>query len=172
MSRRAIKFVNWQAISERVPEVQRNLFNAYKARSDQYLRRMQANPESPPKMNWDYYKNVLVTPSLADKFQKDYESFKVPFPADKYTSQIEAKEKALEKEIEEFRQECKKAEQEYHAYIASWEAIMPYDQMTMEDFLEAHPEYETGTVNKPSIWPHTEEVKKLERGEYKEDSDH
>lgn len=172
MSRRAIKLVNWQAVSERVPETQRNLFNAYKAKSDLYLRRMQANPETPPKINWDYYRKALATPALADKFQKDYESYKVPFPADKYTSQIEAREKAVEKEIEDFRQKCKEAEKDYLATIAALEAIMPYDQMTMEDFLEVHPEYETGTVENPSIWPHTEETKKLERGEYEEESDH
>lgn len=40
MSRSAIKAINWAAIAERVPEEQKQLFFAFKAKSDQYLRRL------------------------------------------------------------------------------------------------------------------------------------
>lgn len=56
---------------------------------------MNANPETPPKIDWAYYKKNIPVPGLVDKFQKEYESFKVPYPADKYTSEIEAREKEM-----------------------------------------------------------------------------
>lgn len=56
---------------------------------------MAANPETPPKIDWVYYKKNITLPGLVDKFQKEYESFAVPYPADKYTSQLETQEKGL-----------------------------------------------------------------------------
>jgi len=56
---------------------------------------MNTHPESPPKIDWAYYKKNISTSGLVDKFQKEYESFKVPYPADNYTSQIETQEKDM-----------------------------------------------------------------------------
>jgi len=56
---------------------------------------MTANPEAPPKLDWAYYKKTIPIAGLVDKFQKEYESFKVPYPTDKYTSLVETKEKEL-----------------------------------------------------------------------------
>lgn len=56
---------------------------------------MSANPETPPKIDWAYYKKNIAIPGLVDKLQKEYESFMVPYPADKYTSLVEAQEKTL-----------------------------------------------------------------------------
>lgn len=55
--------------------------------------RVNENPESAPKIDWAFYKNRVGIPGLVDKFQKEYESLKIDFPADKYTSLIEAQEK-------------------------------------------------------------------------------
>lgn len=60
-----------------------------------HICRMTANPEAPPKIDWAYYKKNIALAGLVDKFQKDYESFAVPYPADKYTSQLEGQEKEL-----------------------------------------------------------------------------
>lgn len=57
--------------------------------------RMTANPEAPPKIDWVYYKKNIALSGLVDKFQKEYESFAVPYPSDKYTSLIEAQEKEM-----------------------------------------------------------------------------
>jgi len=56
---------------------------------------MNANPEAPPKIDWMYYKKNIPVSGLVDKFQKEYESFKVPYPADKYTSEVEVHEKEV-----------------------------------------------------------------------------
>lgn len=40
------------------------------------------------------------------------------------------------------------------AHIA---ALIPYDQMTMEDFKDAYPDLALDPINKPTFWPHTPE---------------
>ena len=50
---------------------------------------MMANPEALPKIDWTYYKKVVLTPGLVDKFQKEYESLSIPYPPDNYTAEIE-----------------------------------------------------------------------------------
>lgn len=171
MSRRAIKAINWSAIAERVPEQQKGFFIAFKAKSDQYLRRMMANPETSPQLNWEYYKKNVTTPGLVEKFQKEYEALKVPFPADKYTSLIDGEEKIMLQEVEKFRQQCEKDIERFTANINKLKAIMPYGDMTIEEFLEYHPECACGTVYNPSIWPHTPEMKENENADPNEDDD-
>lgn len=57
--------------------------------------RMVASPEAPPKIDWAYYKKNIPIAGLVDKFQKEYDAFKVPYPTDKYTSLIETHEKQV-----------------------------------------------------------------------------
>ncbi|KAI4499558.1 hypothetical protein M0802_005454 [Mischocyttarus mexicanus] len=165
MSRRAVKAINWSAIAERVPEEQKTHFVAFKAKSDQYLRRLMANPETPPQLNWEYYRKNVTTPGLVEKFQKDYEAMKVPYPADKYTSLVDSQEKEMLHEVEEFRKECEKNIEKFTTTIASLKAIMPYEDMTMEEFFENHPECACATVYNPSIWPHTPYMEECEKAD-------
>ncbi|KAL0129601.1 hypothetical protein PUN28_001700 [Cardiocondyla obscurior] len=157
MSRRAIKAINWSALAEKIPETEKAAFAAFKAKSDQHLRRMTANPESPPKIDWVYYKKNIPLSGLVDKFQKEYESLKVPFPADKYTSDIEAEEKQVHAEIEEFIKESNNRIATAEAEINKIKNLLPFSEMTMEDFRDAYPD-QAINVDKPTIWPHTPEV--------------
>jgi len=52
-----------------------------------------ANPESPPKIDFAFYKKKVPVAGLVDNFQKQYEALKVPYPADTVSSQIAAQEK-------------------------------------------------------------------------------
>lgn len=54
---------------------------------------MQENPETAPAIDWSYYKKHISAGSMVDQFQKEYESLKIPYPADTYTSLIEDQEK-------------------------------------------------------------------------------
>ncbi|XP_046827385.1 ATP synthase subunit d, mitochondrial-like [Vespa crabro] len=175
MSRRAIKAINWAAIAERVPEEQKQVFVAFKTKSDQYLRRMMANPESSPQLNWDYYKKNVTIPGLVEKFKKEYEALTVPYPADKYTSLIDSEEKQMLIDVEEYRKKSEKEIENINKSISTLKVMMPYAEMTMEEFVEHHPETHSGVVNNPSIWPHTPEMKEAEEASLKppgQDHDH
>ncbi|XP_011869541.1 PREDICTED: ATP synthase subunit d, mitochondrial-like [Vollenhovia emeryi] len=157
MSRRAIKTINWSALAETLPETEKVAFAAFKAKSDQHLRRMNANPETPPKIDWAYYKKNVLVSGLVDKFQKEYESFKVPYPADKYTSDIEAQEKEMLVQIEEFIKSSNQRISDANKEMERIKSLLPFSEMTMEDFRDAYPELAINPDN-PTIWPHTPEV--------------
>lgn len=74
---------------------------------------MLANPESPPKINWEQYKKVVPVPGLVDKFQSEYSAFKVPYPEDKLTATIDKQWTDLQVEIAKFSETNK-------AVIAKW----------------------------------------------------
>lgn len=61
-----------------------------------------ANPPEPPKINWALYKNAVPVPGMVDNFQKQYESLKVPYPADTQSAQIDAQWAEVKKAIDAF----------------------------------------------------------------------
>ncbi|XP_018340328.1 PREDICTED: ATP synthase subunit d, mitochondrial [Trachymyrmex septentrionalis] len=157
MSRVAIKTINWAALAQKIPETEKTAYAALKSKSDQYLRRLNENPEAPPKIDWVYYKKIIPIVGLVDKFQKEYEALKVPYPVDKYTSEIEVEEKKVHIKIEEFITESNQRIAAASKEINRVKNLLPFDEMTMEDFRDAYPDLAIN-VNKPSIWPHTPDV--------------
>lgn len=118
---------------------------------------MTANPETAPKIDWSYYKRTITTPGLVDKFQKEYEALSIPYPADKYTSNIEAQEKQIEQGMQEFITKADadivKAQQD----IEKIQSLLPFAEMTMEDFQDVYPD-QCFNPEKPTVWPHIPEV--------------
>lgn len=149
--------INWSALAERVPPNQKQNFIAFKSRSDKYLRSVLANPEQSPKIDWAFYKNRVAVAGLVDTFQKSYEALKVPYPVDNLTSQVEAQCKEILNDIEVFKKGSEQRIVEYKKELEKVKAMIPYDQMTMEDFKDAHPECALDPLNKPTFWPHTPE---------------
>lgn len=151
--------INWAALAERVPENQKAQYQAFKAKSDGYLRRVLENPENPPKIDWSFYKSRIPVPGMVDNFQKQYEAFKIPYPADNVTAQIAEQEKEANVQIKAFILESQQRIAEYNEKLSKLKAMLPYDQMTMEDFYKAHPELTVDVNNPGTFWPHTEDDK-------------
>ncbi|KAJ3663246.1 hypothetical protein Zmor_007550 [Zophobas morio] len=149
--------INWAALAERVPPHQKNLFQAFKAKSDQYLRSVLKNPEKAPEINWAFYKSRVPVAGMVDEFQKQYGALKIPYPPDTVSTQIDAQEKELKVEIEKFKQESNARIAELKKELAHLSALIPFDQMTMEDFRDAFPEQALDPINKPTFWPHDPE---------------
>ncbi|XP_032685043.1 ATP synthase subunit d, mitochondrial-like [Odontomachus brunneus] len=171
MSRRAIKAINWAALAERIPETEKAAFSAFKAKSDQHLQRMNAYPETIPKIDWAFYKKNIAMPALVDKFQKEYEAFSVPYPADKYTSVIEDEEKRILVEIENFIKKTNEKIGIANKDIEKIKSMLPFSEMTMEDFRDAYPKYALDPINRPTIWPHTPEFQPEETSKHKPSPD-
>lgn len=147
--------VNWAALAERVPPNQSANFAAFKSRSDKYLRSVLANPEQSPKLDWNQYKNKIHIPGLVETFQKSYEALKVPYPQDTLTATVESRRKEIQQNIEQFKKESKVRIAEKQKEIDRIQNLLPYAQMTMEDFADAHPDLALDPLNKPTFWPHT-----------------
>jgi hypothetical protein len=53
---------------------------------------MMANPETAPKIDWDYYKARIPVQGMVEDFRKKYGALNIPYPADNVTPQIEQQE--------------------------------------------------------------------------------
>jgi len=153
--------VNWGAIAEKVGESQRPLFNSFKAKSDTYLRKVLANPEAPPAIDWAFYKQRIAVPGLVDSFQKQYEALKVPYPENKVSHMIDAQKVEVTGEIKQFVAESNNRISSYEDQLARLQSTLPYSEMTMEDYAEAFPD-KAYNVDAPTFWPHNAEVAKAE----------
>ncbi|KAM7362253.1 ATP synthase, subunit D isoform 1-T3 [Cochliomyia hominivorax] len=149
--------INWSALAERVPPNQKANFAAFKSRSDVYMRAVLANPENPPKIDWAHYKKLVPIPGLVDSFQKQYEALKVPYPADNVTSQVEAQAKETKAEIDSFKKSSESRIAQLQKEIDHLKSLLPFDQMTMEDYRESFPDLALDPANRPTFWPHTPE---------------
>lgn len=149
--------VNWAAIAERVPPNQRMQFNAFKSRSDKYMRAVMANPEQSPKIDWAAYKKNVAVAGLVDSFQKQYEALKVAYPADTVSATVDAQGKQLEQDIAKYIKESEARIAGYQQELAHLNSLLPFSQMTMEDFKDSYPELALDPINKPTFWPHTPE---------------
>lgn len=148
--------IDWSALTERVPQSQRPMLIAFKAKSDGYLRRMMANPEAPPKLNWSYYASRIPNQSMVSEFQKQYDALAIPYPKDNYTTLVDAQEKSVMAEIENFVKESKGRIADHEDEIKRIGSLIPYELMTFQEYYEAHPE-EAIDPDNPTFWPHSEE---------------
>uniref|UniRef100_A0A0A9WLZ3 ATP synthase subunit d, mitochondrial n=1 Tax=Lygus hesperus TaxID=30085 RepID=A0A0A9WLZ3_LYGHE len=155
--RPVLKAIEWSKLAERVPEAQKARLTAFRVKSDGYLRRMMANPEQPPKIDWAFYKKMVPIPGMVDTFQKQYESLQIPIPADTLTSSIDAQESQIKDAIAKFKAESNIRIKSYKEEADRISSLLPYEQMTMEDFAEAHPDQALDVQNKPTFWPHNPE---------------
>lgn len=149
--------VNWSALAERVSESQRTSFVAFKTKSDKYLRSVTANPEAPPAINWALYEKSIPIPGLVSSFKSQYEGTKIAYPADSYTKNVDAQESQVKKEIEDFVKSSEARIAAYKKEMDHLKSLLPFDQMTMEDFRDAFPDQALDAINKPTFWPHNPE---------------
>lgn len=77
---------------------------------------------------------------MVDTFQKSYEALKVPYPADNVSAQVDQQKSAVQKEIDSFKSASAGRIAQYEKSMAHLKSLLPYDQMTMEDYRDAFPE--------------------------------
>lgn len=94
---------------------------------------------------------------MVDSFQKHYEALKVPYPNDTISAQVDAQKSQVQKDIESFVSASKSRISEHEKGLAHLASLLPYNQMTMEDYREAFPDQALDPINRPTFWPHTPE---------------
>ncbi|XP_037952201.1 ATP synthase subunit d, mitochondrial-like, partial [Teleopsis dalmanni] len=94
---------------------------------------------------------------LVDNFQKQYEAIQIPYPKDNLGGQIESQIKETKTEIEAFKKGSETRIVDYQKKISHLSSLLPYGQMTMEDYRDAFPESALDPINRPTFWPHNPE---------------
>ncbi|XP_026315227.1 ATP synthase subunit d, mitochondrial-like [Hyposmocoma kahamanoa] len=149
--------IDWVALEKRVPRDQKNQFLVFKAKSDGYLRRVLANPEKPPEINWAEYQKSVPVEGLVEKFKSQYQSLQVPFPNDTLSAEIDKQWSAIEPGIKAFRAEMQKEIDAANKQLQRINALPKFEDMHMEMFKDMYPEEALDPVNRPTFWPHNPE---------------
>ncbi|XP_016534904.1 ATP synthase peripheral stalk subunit d, mitochondrial [Poecilia formosa] len=151
--RAALKAIDWLAFAERVPSNQRVMFNALKTRTDAISAKLASLPETPPAIDWSYYRSAVAKAGLVDEFEKKFKALQIPEPVDTQTSKINAQEVEANKSALDFVEKSKVRVVEYEKELEKFKNMIPFDQMTIEDLNEAFPETKLDKVKYP-YWPH------------------
>ncbi|ELV11474.1 ATP synthase subunit d, mitochondrial, partial [Tupaia chinensis] len=147
------KTIDWVAFGEIKPRNQKAIANSLKTWKKTLTSRLAALPQTPPAIDWAYYKANVVKAGLVDDFKKKFNALKVPVLEDKYTVQVDTEEKEDMKSCAEFVSLSKARIEEYQKQLEKMKNIIPFDQMTIEDLNKVFPET-TLDKKKYPYWPH------------------
>lgn len=67
---------------------------------------VQANPETPPEIDWNNYKSKIANKDVVSQLESGYKALKIPYPKDAVTPMIDQQEKECQVTVEEF---CKQS---------------------------------------------------------------
>merc|ERR1712027_217907 len=116
-----------------------------------HIRKLAALPESLPKIDFANYKTKIAVAGMVDDFQKKYDALKIPYPQDTEASSLKA-------DYAKFVDESKKRIVGIQQEQAKWEAMMPVEEMNLEEALDAGLTQYVVDVNKANeddmtLWP-------------------
>ncbi|XP_034652941.1 nucleolar and coiled-body phosphoprotein 1 [Drosophila subobscura] len=160
------KLMNMSDILERVPPNQLPQFQMFKKRNEEYRARVRKYPDAMPKIDWEYYrKNVRPEfVSWVNQFEQKYDKLDTLFvnrhvmiSTRRYYEEVNKETEELQREICEYKEQSDKRIKALNEQLDILKAMMPYQDMTMEQFCQHRPHLAPDFINKPTFWPHTPE---------------
>nr|XP_061792287.1 ATP synthase subunit d, mitochondrial-like isoform X2 [Nerophis lumbriciformis] len=149
----ALKAIDWVAFAERVPPNQKGMFNALKTRTDAISAKLASLPESPVAIDWSFYKTAVAKAGMVDEFEKKFKALQIPQPVDTQTTAINAQEVEADKDAQAYVEASKARIAQYEEELNKFRNMIPFDQMTIEDYNNTFPETKLDKVKYP-YWPH------------------
>merc|ERR1712142_461082 len=67
--------VNWVEFAKKIPAAQKASFQAFKQKSDGFVRAVNSHPEAAPKIDFDAYRSKIAVAGMVDDFQKSNPSW-------------------------------------------------------------------------------------------------
>jgi len=160
--------IDWNKFSKIVPKQEKHFYNAFKAKSDGYLRRMLSYPETAPQIDWAYYRKNITAASVVDQLEKSYKALNIAYPKDNVTEQINAQEVENEKEVELFIKDSKQIQTEANKMLDKFKVMLPIADMCEEEFALTFPDWAVRQTVRPTWWPHQETTPGLSQKEREE----
>ncbi|KXJ26547.1 ATP synthase subunit d, mitochondrial [Exaiptasia diaphana] len=140
-ARRIGKYIpDWVKISTRVPPEARADMGRYRTSYEGLKTSLDSVSAKPEPIDWEFYAKNISKPGLVSSFQKAFEAITVPYPKDTKSAIIADREKEMEKLCEQLKKESLARIKEYEAELAQVKAQKPFEDMTIEEYLEDHPE--------------------------------
>ncbi|XP_040570510.1 ATP synthase subunit d, mitochondrial [Lepeophtheirus salmonis] len=147
--------IDWAEFAKKIPTGQRASFNALKSKQYALVRTINALPAELPQIEFANYRNKIAVAGMVDNFEKQWGALKIPFPADKITSSIDAEANQAKSKFESLVAESNARKVSIEAEKKNWEKMIPLEEMNREEALEAVP-WLSIDVNNPTHYPHDE----------------
>ena len=81
---------------------------------------MLSYPETAPAIDWTYYKTNVLNKSVVDQLETAYKALAITYPKDTLSHEVDAQEKANEKEVEDFIKDSKLVIAEANKLVSIW----------------------------------------------------
>jgi len=159
--------LDWGSLATRIPASNKAGFGGLKLKVDKYLKLVTALPESAPAIDFAAYRSKITVPGMVDNFEASYGALSIPYPGDQgKLAEIQAQSDKQKQAYTEFVSASNSRIAGYQAELAKWEAMMPVEEMNLEEALDAGLTDYVIDPTVPSLFPHDvtweEYVKKLE----------
>merc|ERR1719433_1364760 len=118
---------------------QKASFQAFKQKSDGFVRAVNALPETAPKIDFDAYRSKISVAGMVDDFQAKYEALDIPYPKDNATAALDAQLVTKKAEYTKFVAESEAKVAEIQTELDKWEKMRPFSEMTTEEFARQAP---------------------------------
>nr|AOR07072.1 mitochondrial ATP synthase subunit d precursor [Enchytraeus cf. crypticus SL-2017] len=147
--------VDWAAFADRVPPNQKDIFRAFKAKSDLFVSKVYQHPENLPAIDFAAYATKLGNVPMVAEFEKAYKTLTVAYPSDKNNlkAKIDAEEREAEAESKRRIADSQKAIADAKALLAKIDSVPDRDLMTIEMYAEYFPEHAKEILDKPKFFP-------------------
>ncbi|XP_017079445.1 glutamic acid-rich protein [Drosophila eugracilis] len=151
---------------KQVPPNQMKMYEMFAKKHEEYKDRVRKHPESLPTIDWEYYRTnvreefvdwVKGYENKYDKLHSLFENRHAMVDHKRYFDQVDVEEAEVTKAISQYKAESNERIKELNKKLEFVKAMVPYDQMTMEEFCYARPHLAPDFINKPTFWPHTPE---------------
>lgn len=116
-----------------------------------------------PAINWEEYRNNVREEDVrvVCDFEERYKLLEaqIPYPIDEegYTEKLGCIKKEYKQEVAEFNKTSTANILVLEAEKKRIADMIPFEEMTLEDFRDNWPDRALDPINKPTFWPHTPE---------------
>merc|ERR1711997_626996 len=132
--------VNWVEFARKIPAAQKASFQAFKQKSDGFVRAVNSLPEAAPKIDFATYKSKIAVPGMVDEFQKKYEALQIPYPKDNASAALDSQLVAKKAEYTKFVAASEAKIAEIQTELDKWEKMRPFTDMNFEELARQAPQ--------------------------------
>eukprot|EP00088_Acartia_fossae_P055057 TRINITY_DN6390_c0_g1_i1.p2 TRINITY_DN6390_c0_g1~~TRINITY_DN6390_c0_g1_i1.p2 ORF type:complete len:178 (+),score=66.74 TRINITY_DN6390_c0_g1_i1:34-567(+) len=130
--------LDWAALASKLPAENKAAFGGLKGKVDKYQRMVNSLPETAPAIDFAAYKSKITVPGMVDSFAEKYGALNVPYPSDQgRLAEIDAQAAQEKARYTAYIAESNAKIAGYSAELAKWEAMMPVEEMNLEEALDA-----------------------------------
>ena len=110
-----------------------------------------------PALDWATYKARIPQAAMVADFEKQYGALQIPYPKDTVSASLDAQLASDKAAYETLVKNSNAKIENINTELAKWNAMMPVEEMTLEEAVEAVPHLVRPLVGVPSAWPHDED---------------